>query len=66
MGQGILQAKTGSTFYLLCIQLKTNAEDDGSGLVGDQQAEMSRFNKFSNYVHQEVNDDAFDSGGSLT
>ena len=35
MGQGILQAKTGTTFYLLCIQLKTNAEDDGSGMVGD-------------------------------
>ena len=26
---------------------------------------MSRFNKFSNYVHQEVNDDGFDNG-SLT
>ena len=65
MGQGLLQAKTGTTFYLLSVHLKTNAEDDSTGMIGDPQAEMSRFTKLAAYMQQEVNDDDFDSG-SLT
>ena len=66
MGQAVMQYGTGSTFYLLCVQLKTNAEDDAKGMiVGDESAELSRFSKFVTYIQEELNEEEFDNG-SLT
>ena len=70
MGQGVTKNKSNQQFYLLCIQLKTNAEenaDSGSSpVVGDPKSEMSRFSKFATYIQAELNEDEFDNGGSLT
>ena len=61
-----MQFGSGSTFYLLSVQLKTNAEDDAKGMmVGDPEAEMSRFCKLVTYIQEELNEDEFDNG-SLT
>lgn len=67
MGQGVEKRKTGQQFFVLSIQLKTNADNEsGSGPLGDSRAEMSRFTKFTTYIQAELNEDEFGSGGSLT